>query len=763
MHPSIQSNSLRILLRCALAAGLLVGLALGGCNPVDPLEAIRQQQAAGDVQGTIEPLRKLLAAHPDDPETNFLYGRALSAAQPNLAVWSLRKAMEDPEWLVPAGSQLAFLALSGLDFNEVVKITGRILEREPENVWVLLLRANAYAHSKRNPELALADAKRVLEIDRNATEAYEPLILALLSLGRLEEASEALAEAGRRVVELGMNEGVAAWHCATTAAFEQESGKPEQARETLNACVAAHPTDQDVVTSAVTFYDAHGEPNRSLEVLRAALAGAPATRFFRLTLAQRLVASGGAAEAEAVMREATNSKDPAVAAAAWLDLGKFRQALGEYGAAADALEQTVELERQAGAASPQSLFEYADGLVLADRLARALEVAEELPVPAHRHLIRGRVAQEQHQAARALEEFDEALRLWPDNPSARYYAALAAEELGDFERALEEFRNAVRVGAGVTDARTRGAALLMANGNPTGAIIMLQTSLGDAPLDLAGQLLGMRLSGLTGNTTAVANFYAMIEARHPAWAGQALAEAAEGLARRNGPAVALGMLATAPEVDFNDPRFAPALRALVRFSHEAGKSAATRAEIQKILAAHPDSSAFQEIRGLDLELSGAPAEDVRAAYARALELGPGNAQALAALGRLAAGDDPEAALGFFDRAAAADPSDPDPKLAAARVLIASGKLAEAEQRLDALLLEHPLEGEAAAERARLDLERGVATPQTLERAHRAVRFGGGADALELLSRVHAQRNEPELAARAAEQARALREAKASKG
>jgi tetratricopeptide (TPR) repeat protein len=154
---------------------------------------------------------------------------------------------------------------------------------------------------------------------------------------------------------------------------------------------------------------------------------------------------------------------------------------------------------------------------------------------------------------------------------------------------------------------------------------------------------------------------------------------------------------------------------------------------------------------------------VHAAYTRALELGPGNARALAGLGRLAVGGDPEVALDFFDRAAAADPADPDPKLQAARALITSGEFAQAEQRLDALLLEHPFDAEAAAERARLDLERGVATPRTLERAQRAVRFGGGADALELLSRVHAQRDEPELSARAAEQAQALREAQVSEG
>jgi Tfp pilus assembly protein PilF len=223
------------------------------------------------------------------------------------------------------------------------------------------------------------------------------------------------------------------------------------------------------------------------------------------------------------------------------------------------------------------------------------------------------------------------------------------------------------------------------------------------------------------------------------------------------------MLASAPGVDFNDPRYAAALRAFVRFSHEAAETAEPRAAVEAILAAHPDSGAFQEIRGLDLELSGAPVEAVRAAYARALELEPQNARALAGLGRLALGDDPEAALGFFDRAAAADPSDPDPKLQAAKALVASGKLAQAEERLDGMLLEHPFEAEAAAERARLDLERGVATPRTLERARRAVRFGGGADAFDLLGRVHAQRDEPEPAARAAERARALREAPASEG
>jgi hypothetical protein len=86
--------------------------------------------------------------------------------------------------------------------------------------------------------------------------------------------------------------------------------------------------------------------------------------------------------------------------------------------------------------------------------------------------------------------------------------------------------------------------------------------------------------------------------------------------------------------------------------------------------------------------------------------------------------------------------DAEAKLGAARALLASGKPEQAAERLDALLLVHPLEARAAAERARLDLERGIATDQTLERARRAVRFGGGEEARELLDRVTALRGEP---------------------
>ncbi|MBW2401390.1 MAG: tetratricopeptide repeat protein [Deltaproteobacteria bacterium] len=502
MYLDIQAAPSRISGQRALAVGLLVFLALTGCgesDPVDPLESIRQRQASGDFAGSIEPLRKLRAEHPDDPAVNFFYGRALSLThQSSLATWSLRKAMEDPEWLVPAGMQLAFAALVGRDFNEVVELTGQILAHDPDNLGALLYRANAQAHWKKDPELALADANRVLELDPDKLEAYEPRILALLGLERLDEASESLAEAGRRLVELDAHEGVLAWHCSTMAAFQEASEDLERAHATWIECLAAHPTDTEVVTNAIVFYDAQGQPNRSQEILRVALTSAPNARNFRVALAQRLQLTGSAAEAEAVLREATQSEQPELAAAAWMDLARLRQAMGEPGAAADALARAVELTHEVGTPDPQLLFEFADTLLLSGRLARALEVAEELSVPAHRQLIRARVAQERRNPARALEAFDEALQLWPDNPWARYHAALAAEELGDFERAISEYRYAVRISPGATDARTRGGALLLAAGNTALALQLLRTGYGQAPLEIEGELLLMYLSRLGG-------------------------------------------------------------------------------------------------------------------------------------------------------------------------------------------------------------------------------------------------------------------------
>ena len=77
------------------------------------------------------------------------------------------------------------------------------------------------------------------------------------------------------------------------------------------------------------FYDGRQEHERSLEILRAALAEQPDQRIYRGRLAERLRAMGRAEEAEALLLEVTADERPAVAAGAWIDLAKLYQALPE--------------------------------------------------------------------------------------------------------------------------------------------------------------------------------------------------------------------------------------------------------------------------------------------------------------------------------------------------------------------------------------------------------------------------------------------------
>ena len=363
--------------------------------------------------------------------------------------------------------------------------------------------------------------------------------------------------------------------------------------------------------------------------------------------------------------------------------------------------------------------------------------------------------------AKALEEFDEAFRLWPNNPWARYYAARRGR------------------GAGRLRSRHRGVSLLdpdqpgrdrcahARRGAAAGARQPERRPHG-APDRDAGHAAGDRGPAAGHAARRVSpttrrdghQYLALIEAAHPNWAGMALSEAADGVAGRSGPALALGHADHGAGRRLRRSALRRGLRALVKYSHAGGSVRRDAGRAPKVLAAHPDSSAFQEIRGFDLELSGAPARSgFRGLCARAR----------ARPRQLAGADGPRPTGGGSQRPPGGarllrsrrggGPHRPGAEAGGRQGPGRARKVAEAEQRLDALLAEHPFDVEAAAERARLDLEQGVATPQTVERARRAVRFGGGPDALDLLSRVHAQRKEPELAAQAAEEAKAMREAK----
>jgi tetratricopeptide (TPR) repeat protein len=752
--PSFFSPVLALLLACAC---------LAGCTPTDPLAEVRRLQDAGDFAGSLEPLREILKERPDDAEVHYLYGRALVMnSQPSLAEWSLEEAMKDPEWLVPAGMLLATGQLRGGNLDLAEQTATRILEVEPDNVEALLLRANAYAHSNRDEEKALADADRLEELDPGSVEVMEPRILALIDLERYDEASEAIEEMGRRIEDSGADDGMRGWHCATAALFSFERGNVKDAEERWQDCTERFPTHGNVIQNAVTFYDDRHEYDRSLEVLRRAHEEAPESRDYRLNLTDRLRAMGKVDEAREILEAATEDPPPYLAPVVWVDLSQFHYALGEYQEAARAADQALVAARALGGEpNPHILFHYADTQIAAGHLDEAEQAAKEMTVEAHRELVLARIAQERGQLEEALAHFGEAARLWPENPYGRYYAALASERLGRFDDAIASYRYAIRLGNDATDAKVRLARILDAEGHTREALETLyHQALGEArpSLDLEAEILAIELRSEQGIKEATRQQLVRIEQVAPLQLGRAIAAAAEGLHRGRGPEPAVQFVRKLQKdgLDLSDPTRADALRVLVRFADEAGELGSVREDVEAAVRAHPDASVFQEIRGRWLERSGKPDEAARA-YARATELDAGNARAWVGRGRLAAASDPEAALGYFDRAREADPKAVEPLREAARVLVAAGRPREAEARLDQLLTRRAYDGDAAAMLVGLRLDRQETGDETLELANRAVRFGGGPEALDLLSRVHTARGETDLAVQAAGRAQDLRD------
>jgi len=373
-------------------------------------------------------------------------------------------------------------------------------------------------------------------------------------------------------------------------------------------------------------------------------------------------------------------------------------------------------------------------LVLSGKFDEALAVAEEMEVEPYRDLVRARVAQERGDPAQALQYYDSAFRLWPNNPWARYAAAGAAEDLGDFDRALEEYRYSVRIDPLATDARVQVARLLIAEGKPNEALQVIQVEADQEPHDLAGELVLLEALGADGRVGMAAAEIAALGARQPAAIGRAAAVAARAMNRVGGHAAAIRFLHAAPGLDLHRPAHADALRALVDISAQVDQLPAAMQEVADARRAAPQSGAIRAVEARAMTLAGAPASDVQAAFEQAVAWSPDDAAAWLGLGLALAPDDPERAMASFDRALMLDASlSEDVQLAAADLLLKRGDRVHAEERLAAALEVDPYSGEVAFLLATLRLERGVADARTAELAARAVRFGSPGRAAEARS------------------------------
>jgi tetratricopeptide (TPR) repeat protein len=712
---------------------VLLAIATACGPPGDPLDELRELQDAGRFAETIDPLRRLVDEDPKRLEAQLLLGVALlRSGETGLAVWPLRRAAESPEHAVAAGILLARAQLDGRSADDAIRSIDRVLAIEPDLLEALQLRAEAYLDTDR-PEKALADVDRVLALDPENLSALVPRVVALIAMLRIDEAEGAL-ETARERLEASADEvdtTARARLCIARGLFAFEKGDPEAADEQVAACLGEFPSDPLVVREAVGYYDRTERSEHATEILRAA-AEASANGSLRMALAQRMGASGDAEGQERLLREAAEEQSSATA---WFALADFYVQRDAFEPALDAFERALKTSSD----PPVMLrFAYADTLVQAGRLEQALTVAEQIDHDALPELIRGRVLLERGDARAALAAFEAGIRLWPNNASSRFLAGQAAERIGDFERAVSEYRESVRANAAQTKAGLALAELQLASGAAADALDVARRYASSHRDDPAGYLVSIRIAHRAGHPRIAMEGLARL-AELPGHAATAWAEEATWIAADRGPAAAIDAL-EGSELDLGDPANAPALRVLLSQLAAQGDHAAAERRCADALAAHPDAAVLHELHAHALRAAGRPAALVREAFERAVELDPQNAQALVGLAELsAASGELEAALALYDRAAAADPGDPTPARAAARLLLDTGSTAAAEQRLSALLERHPRDAIAA-----LELAQVLAARNDLERAQglaeRSAWFRTpGAD--ELLEQIRGQRVE----------------------
>jgi len=733
---------------CALLL-LACALACGGSGSQARLDDARALQDAGSFAESIEPLREVLAEQPDLPEANYRLGVALvQTGQASLAVWPLEKAMKTEEFEVPAGLLLASAFLAMKAHEDAARVASQVLEADPERDAALRIRAQAYLMSG-EPEPALADARRLVEL---LPEDYQASMLEgsmLLKLGRLDEAEEVFA----RLKELGVASGEpaqAAQGCLAYAHFFAEGREdPARAEKEYAACLETYPTEPLALQLGAQFYDSVGRTDAGTTLWREAVREAPENLSFRVMLAERVAAGSEPDEARAILEEAAESFGTP---GAWQTLAEFERRHDDPEAAAEAMGRAVELS---GGADEALRFSQGDLYVETDRIDDARAVMEGLTEPTYKELLRGRILMAEGDAAGALQAFDAGLRRWPNNPGARYLAGLAARESGDVERAMSELREAARIDAAATEAALALASLHLDRGEWEDASEFAQMYVANHPTpDLRAFVVAARAAVGAGEyESGRATLDEM--AKLPGSAASVALERAHLERQAQGPAAAAQAVEESG-VDLTLGEHEELLRSLVEDLIALGRSEEALARVSRARTARPGDASLAQLEGAVLARAGRT-DEAAARFEEAIALSPDETRAQTSLATLeAARGELDAALARLDAAIAAAPQDPAPYYLAGQILLSQGRNAAAEERFRAVVARSPGHAGARNDLAWLLASEDRELDLALELAREARRLAPSADVIDTLGFVQLKRGDAEAAVALFEEALALR-------
>lgn len=739
-----------------LAAALLLQT---GCQtpeeaaPVDPVAAMQRASelmSKRDFDGAVEVLRPAVIAEPWTPALSLLYARALvNNQQSSLAVWYLERIAEDPDSIDAARALYVRALLHGGAEREAVREATAILDVDPDNAVVRRLRVHAHSAILDEPS-ALDDLAYLVELAPEDPRLRESRIDLLIEMERIDDARAEIDEL--RVIMEGdavLPEAHAVF-CASTARFEYEQGEVEKAEADLRVCLERHPTEPDVILSLAELLEKEEREGEALAFLRESAAASPGRFRLQNALAQLLLRQGKEEEAEAVLIAAATSVG---GAQPHLLLADLRVAGGDPKGAAEAVIDAIrqELGRGPGDADfewtvipEEGRFAFGDVFIRAEAYEYAEQIAATLDNEAFRLLLEARMQLDQGRPAEALETYEAAFRLWPSNPAARYLAGRASMEIGEFDQAASFYQDALRADSAATNAGLVLARMQLYRGYPGAAHDTVAFYLMGHPDDpYALRLAGgaAMLAGLYQRGEALRGALAV----DPRWAGAALADQAQDIARIRGFAEARSYLEASEELE--EPTHYDALSAWAEAVWQLGEPDFAKERVLRLYRASQGEAgpaiAWARLLGKDEQWA-----EARSVLEGVLEANLTTAALHRELGAvLLQQDEIDAALEHLDRATYLEPEDSRARFMAAQGLLTHDRDAEARDRLTELLIYHPWHGLAAMRLAELAMEEGDFGDETLVQARRAATFhvlsGPGGSAL--LGRVLLERGESQAA------------------
>jgi len=703
------------------------------------LESARSLIGNQDYAAGLAKMRGLVDANPDDARLQMLYGEALIASgQPSLAVWPLARAMRSPDHLVHAGLLLARAQRDTGSGIDAIQTTTRVLEADPKNEEAILLRAMAHLGESLE-ERALADLDLAEELGSDKATLDVLRLDALLGLKREAEAETLLAELTAEAEAMRDDDPPnAARLCAATATFTAERGRIEEAKERFDECLEGDGVlHWTLVQAATSFFDKHGEFERTTDVFKRRFDHDPERLEPRVMYADRLQKVGRLDEAEALLLEVTDEQK-----AAWMALADLYVIAGDVRKALAALDKAIE-------ASPEPredwLFSRADFLLVLGKIDEAEKALGKIGIPAHRALLTARIAMARGRLDEAARSFEEGIRLWPDNPDARYLAARVYERKGEWKQAAAHYREAARMDPPHYASSLALADLQRALGDMEGVSFLLLRLADKHPNDARVIEKLIEHAGDTGNAELGLRMMTHLS-RLRGMAGHAVALAAERMELAEGPEAALSAI-DKTGMNVMEPANVEALEARCRLLAKLDRADEAMTAISRALEKQPESARLRVLRAAVHREAGRTKEAI-ADLEEARRLDPESLSAVTELAGLQASEGRrDVARALYARAveletAQAKPDEPSEfasAVALARLELEAGEVTPARARLRKLLDTNPRQGDAAwllLKSYGLDGDGGLDKQEREDLALRAAVFEHSAEAQDYWRRLN---------------------------